>query len=106
MMKPSPILSAEEAEALIHAHKLTIRPMEWVRKKSASNPQWLEFVSVCKIQSEIREDLFFCSQFRAAKTEAIGTASIEFAPMYNAAILAGGERIFALDAETHLIRTE
>jgi len=99
MKRPSPILSAAEAALLVEAKKSTVRPMEWVPKKSVSNPQWLEFVSVCKIRSEIREDLFFRSQFRASRTEVFGDARIEYAAIYNAAVTAGGERILALDAD-------
>jgi hypothetical protein len=99
MKRPSPILTAAEAALLVQAKKTTVRPMEWVPKKSPSNPRWLEFVSVCKIESEIREDLYFRSQYRAARTEVSGAANIEYAAIYNAAITAGGERIVALDAD-------
>jgi hypothetical protein len=97
--KAAPLLTPAEAQAIIDIPKLTVRPMEWIAKKSASNPQWMEFVSVCRIENEIREDLFFRTQFRAAKTQVIGDSTIEFDAIFNAAITAGGERIFAIDAD-------
>jgi hypothetical protein len=97
--KATPLLTPEEAQAIIDIPKATIRPLEWIPKKSASNPQWVEFVSVCRIENEIREDLFFRTQFRAAKTQVVGDSTIQFEAIYNAAITAGGERIFAIDAD-------
>ncbi|MGY6129136.1 hypothetical protein ACW9YV_27890 (plasmid) [Paraburkholderia strydomiana] len=97
--KATPILTPDEAQAIIDIPKATIRPMEWIPKRSPSNPQWMEFVSVCRIENEIREDLFFRTQFRAAKTQVIGDSTIRYEAVYNAAITAGGERIFAVDAD-------
>lgn len=99
MKKTASRITVAEAQAIVAATKSTVRPMEWVPKRSSTNPQWLEFVSVCQIDNEIREDLFFRPQFRASKTVVIGAASIEYKAIYNAAITAGGERIFALDAD-------
>lgn len=88
-----------EALAIISTPKVTIREMEWIPKRNNTNPRWLEFVSVCEIHNEIREDLFFRTQFRAAKVIVAGGATIALNPVYNAAITAGGERIIALDAD-------
>lgn len=99
MSRTASHLTVAEADAIIAAAKFTVKPMEWVPKRSSANPRWLEFVSVCQIDNEIREDLFFRSQFRASKIEVVGAARIEYKAIYNAAITAGGERIFALDAD-------
>jgi hypothetical protein len=96
----TPILTVAEAEALVSIDKATVRHMEWVPKRTASNPQWFEFVSVCRVRNEIREDLFFRSQFRARKTVSVGKAAIDCREQFNAALCAGGERIFAVDADS------
>jgi hypothetical protein len=98
--KNAPILTIAEAQALVNIDKVTVRPMEWLAKRTASNPQWLEFVSVCRIRNEIREDLFFRSQFRARKTVSVGKASMDYQEQFNAALCAGGERILAVDADS------
>ncbi|WP_248322003.1 hypothetical protein [Caballeronia sp. Sq4a] len=103
--KAKPVLSVDEAQALIAMEKSTVRPMEWVAKKQVSNPQWVQYVSACRIAtadggSEIREDLFFLTQFRARKIEIVGGATIEYEEQYNAAFMVGGERILAVDADS------
>lgn len=93
------MLTTHAANAIISEKKEIIKEMEWVPKRTQSNPQWVEYVSACKISSEIREDVMFRAQYRQAKIIAIGEATIELPEQFNAAICVGPHRIFALDTE-------
>jgi hypothetical protein len=93
------IISAREAQAIILETKVTVREMEWLPKRTASNPQWIEYFSACKILSEIREDVMFRAQYRPRRVIVDGLARIETSEQFNAAICVGPCRIVALDTE-------
>lgn len=95
-----PSISLEEANAISGEPKETVRPMEWVAKLTSSTPQWLEFVSVCKVKSEIREDVFFHCQYRQSASIVDGAARISKPEIFSAAIRVGSERILALDTNS------
>lgn len=92
-------LTVSDARAIIAEQKITVREMEWVPKKTASNPQWVEFVSACRVKSEIREDVMFRAQFRPARNIVMGDARIVLSEIFNAALCVGPHRILALDSE-------
>ena len=106
-IKSSIPLAVHEANSIIAVAKFTVRPMEWFPKRTRSNPQWIEFFSACKIESEVREDVMFRAQFRAKKIVTMESAEIILPEIFNAAICVGQHRIFALDSEstTHTNRT-
>lgn len=91
--------SVQDALLIIAEQKITVREMEWIPKKTVSNPQWNEFVSACRIQSEIREDVMFRAQFRPARVIVVGGADITLSEIFNCAICVGPHRILALDSE-------
>ncbi|WP_017454413.1 hypothetical protein [Herbaspirillum rubrisubalbicans] len=92
------VLSVADAQQIIAEAKTTVRLMEWIPKKTKSNLQWIEFVSACSIQSEIREDVMFRAQYRAGRTIAAGESRIETAEIFNASLCVGPFRILALDS--------
>lgn len=89
--------SVQEVAAILAEPKRTVRVMEWIPKRTVREPQWTEFVSACRIQNEIREDVMFIAQYRPARAIVNGRATIKIAEVFNAAILVGPHRIAALD---------
>jgi hypothetical protein len=68
-------------------------------KKTLSNPQWIEFVSACRIKSEIREDVMFRAQYWPARAITDEEATIVQTEQFNAAICGGPHRILAIDTD-------
>jgi hypothetical protein len=90
-------ISIAEANAIIQEKKIAVKPIEWVEKVGKANPRWIEYVSACQIQSEIREDVMFRAQYRAEKFTQKGVALIQMPEMFNAAICVANFRIIAID---------
>jgi hypothetical protein len=93
----APQLSLADISTILGQPKVTVRPMEWVEKKSGRNPLWLEYVSACKFGVEVREDVLVRMQFRDRSLRNIGNATIEASEQFNAAICVGKNRIYAID---------
>lgn len=101
-IKSTATLSVHEAESIIAVAKSTVRPMEWFPKRTLSTPQWIEYFSACRVESEIREDVMFRAQYRPHKSMQMGLAEIILPEIFNAALFVGPFRIFAIDAESTL----
>jgi len=91
------LLSLDEANAIIKENKDTVKPIEWVAKIDSVEMPWLNYQTSCRINSEIREDILFITQYRQARILEVGTASIIIPEQYTAALLVGCHRIIGYD---------
>ena len=99
-------ISIAEADAVIKESKIAVKPIEWVEKVGNANPRWVEYVSACQIQSEIREDVMFRAQYRAEKFERKGSALIQMPETFNAAICIANFRVIAIDTTSKYHRNK
>lgn len=90
-------ISVADVALILSENKETIKPMEWIEKRTNANPCWIEYMSACKIKSSIQEDLFFIATYRAPKTKFYDNSSLELSEIFNLGIVLGGHRIFAVD---------
>lgn len=72
--------------------------MEWFPKRTLSNPQWTEFFSACRVESEIREDVMFRAQYRPRRIVPMGLSEMVLPEIFNAALCVGPHRILAIDS--------
>ncbi len=103
MVKRKNVLPINLVSTLMRANKATVRHLIWENKKTYSNPQWVEFQTACRVNNAVREDVFFIASYRAKKyeydPEHRGGFVIEQSEKFNAALMIGPNRVFAIDID-------
>lgn len=97
--KKKHIPTLEQVNELLTVKKITARELYWQQKTQITAPQWIEFKTACKIENEIREDVFFISTYRSKVFEYDGNFEIVKNEKFTASILIGRHRIAAIDCD-------
>ncbi len=95
--KNDTLISLDEANAIIQEYKETVKPIEWVAKIESMTLPWLTYQTSCRVNSEIREDIMFITQYRQSRVEIKGAATINIPEQFTASLNVGRHRIIALD---------
>ncbi len=90
-------LSCSEVDAVLMDKKKTVRAMIWDEKPNITNPKWHQFNTACWVFSEVREDVYFRSQFRYGHFENKHGVTIFVEDSYHAGLYIGNVRVFAID---------
>lgn len=90
-------LSIAEAKAILDLQKETVKSMEWILKPNKSNARWYQYDTSCRIDNEIREDIYLRATWRG-EYPSINNKNIIWKKEYIACgIYASSNRILGID---------
>ncbi|MCO6506226.1 hypothetical protein [Snodgrassella communis] len=90
-------LTVAEADAILALKKETAKRMEWLLKPNKSGARWYQYDTACKIDNEIREDVYFRATWRGEYPVTINERTIWKSEYIACGIFASANRIFSID---------
>lgn len=93
MAKPS----EEDVALFLDLKKSLVRVMEWTKRSSVKNPQWLQFESKCYLGTSLSDEVQFRAHYRPKANVVKGDAIIEFPETFYISISIREHRVFAID---------
>lgn len=97
--KFEPLITVDEVQEILAEPKETVRQITWIPKPAASDSQWLEFASPCRVKGEVRDDVIFRAIYRGARTDVHGQATIFLPEAFCASLFVGPHRVFGVDTD-------